>query len=112
MPERPKNKYISKFFIVAALMLASVFAVAQPFTATCKKKCSSVQTTEDCGGGVYKIKWYQGNQWDNAEIWFYDNGTTIGNNSGSWDYEDNVQSVGWSGYPMRVSSNNEGRWIY
>ena len=111
-----KNNYANfvslRVIIVSLFLLASGFAEAQTYTAQCRNKCSNIQATEDCGGGVYKIKWWQGNQHWKGEIWIKENGTSIGANSSAWDYETNVSRVGDSDYPMRVAGQHSGRWVY
>ena len=100
-----------RLLMLSSFLLFSVFVKAQTYSAQCKKKCGNIQSTQDCGGGIYKIKWKQGNQWDNAEIWIRKNGTSIGALSG-WNYANNVNKVGWDNYPMRVTTNHANRWIY
>jgi len=98
-------------FISAVFIFSSTFLKAQTYSAQCKKKCGNIQSTQDCGGGIYKIKWKQGNQWDNAEIYIKKNGTSIGQLSG-WNYANNVMRPSQWQHQMRVTSNHANRWIY
>ena len=102
----------SRILMISSFLLFSVFVKAQTYTAQNKKNTANIESTKDCGGSVYRIKFKQTNAWDDAEIWIKENGTSIGANPGSWNYADNVSMVGWSGYPMKVTSNHPNRWVY
>ena len=101
----------ARVFILSMFLLFSVFAEAQTYTATNKKNTANINSTQDCGGGVYKIKFKQTNQWDNAEIYIKKDGTSIGQISG-WSYADNVMRPSQWQHQMRVTSNHANRWVY